>query len=56
MTEEEKQEKEALLESGFPDWSKRDFQSFIKGCEKYGRHDVASIAKEVEGKTEQVMK
>jgi SWI/SNF-related matrix-associated actin-dependent regulator of chromatin subfamily A member 5 len=53
LTEEEKLEKESLLEAGFSDWTKRDFQAFVKGCEKYGRNDVAAIVKEVEGKTEQ---
>jgi SWI/SNF-related matrix-associated actin-dependent regulator of chromatin subfamily A member 5 len=53
LTEEEQQEKESLLNAGFSDWTKRDFQAFVKGCEKYGRNDIAAIAKEVEGKTEQ---
>ena len=41
---------------GFTNWSKRDFQQFIKANEKYGRDDIESISKEVEGKTaEEVM-
>ena len=36
---------------GFINWSKRDFQQFIKANEKYGRDDIESISKEVEGKT-----
>ena len=37
-------------------WTKRDFNQFIKANEKYGRDDLESIAKEVEGKTpEEVM-
>ncbi|KRT79177.1 helicase [Oryctes borbonicus] len=56
LTEEEQQEKESLLTQGFTNWSKRDFNQFIKANEKYGRDDIENIAKEVEGKTsEEVM-
>ncbi|CAH1370836.1 unnamed protein product [Tenebrio molitor] len=56
LTEDEQQEKEALLTQGFTNWSKRDFNQFIKANEKYGRDDIENIAKEVEGKTpEEVM-
>lgn len=36
---------------GFSSWSRRDFNAFTRACEKYGRHDLKSIASEVEGKT-----
>ena len=36
---------------GFTNWSKRDFNQFIKACEKYGRDDNENICKDVEGKT-----
>ncbi|XP_060530660.1 chromatin-remodeling complex ATPase chain Iswi isoform X2 [Cylas formicarius] len=56
LTEDEQQEKETLLTQGFTNWSKRDFNQFIKANEKYGRDDIENIAKEVEGKTpEEVM-
>ncbi|CAG9826669.1 unnamed protein product [Diabrotica balteata] len=56
LTEEEQQEKENLLTQGFTNWSKRDFNQFIKANEKYGRDDIENIAKDVEGKTpEEVM-
>lgn len=56
LTEEEQQEKEQLLTQGFTNWSKRDFNQFIKANEKYGRDDIENIAKDVEGKTpEEVM-
>ncbi|KAI4462666.1 snf2/rad54 helicase family [Holotrichia oblita] len=56
LTEDEQQEKESLLTQGFTNWSKRDFNQFIKANEKYGRDDIENIAKEVEGKTsEEVM-
>lgn len=53
LTDEEIIEKESLLTEGFTQWSKRDFNQFIKANEKYGRDDLASICKEVEGKTVQ---
>ncbi|KAA3456186.1 ISWI chromatin-remodeling complex ATPase CHR11 isoform X2 [Gossypium australe] len=37
---------------GFSSWSRRDFNTFIRACEKYGRNDIKSIASEMEGKTE----
>ncbi|KAI9203985.1 SNF2 family N-terminal domain-containing protein [Polychytrium aggregatum] len=49
LTEDEIQEKESFANQGF-DWSKRDFSSFIKGNEKWGRHNIEAIAKEMEGK------
>merc|ERR1719187_2442935 len=49
--EEEQEEKEELLKEGFSNWSKRDFNQFIRLHEKYGREDIDSISKEVEGKT-----
>ncbi|CAG0884442.1 unnamed protein product [Darwinula stevensoni] len=51
LAEEESAEKEELLLQGFTSWSKRDFHQFVKACERYGRNDLESIAKEVEGKT-----
>lgn len=51
LNEEELAEKEELLKQGFNNWSKRDFNQFIKANEKYGRDDIESISKEVEGKT-----
>ncbi|CAB3379300.1 Hypothetical predicted protein [Cloeon dipterum] len=56
LTDEEQTEKERLLTTGFTNWSKRDFNQFIKANEKYGRDDIDNIAREVEGKTpEEVM-
>lgn len=56
LSDEEIGEKESLLTQGFTAWSKRDFNQFIKANEKFGRDDIESIAKEVEGKTpEEVM-
>ncbi|KAJ8431163.1 hypothetical protein Cgig2_030102 [Carnegiea gigantea] len=51
LTAEEQEEKERLLEEGFSTWTRRDFNTFIRACEKYGRNDIKSIAAEMEGKT-----
>jgi len=51
LSEEEISEKEDLLKQGFSNWTKRDFNQFVKANEKYGRDDIDSISKEVEGKT-----
>ncbi len=51
LTEDEIIEKENLLQEGFTTWTRRDFNQFIKANEKYGRDDMDSIQKEVEGKT-----
>ncbi|KAF3456147.1 hypothetical protein FNV43_RR00797 [Rhamnella rubrinervis] len=53
LTAEEVEEKDRLLEEGFSSWSRRDFNTFIRACEKYGRNDIKSIASEMEGKTEE---
>ncbi|XP_066105620.1 probable global transcription activator SNF2L1 isoform X3 [Saccopteryx bilineata] len=56
LTAEEMEEKEKLLTQGFTNWTKRDFNQFIKANEKYGRDDIDNIAREVEGKSpEEVM-
>lgn len=45
-----------VVSTGFNNWTKRDFNQFIKANEKYGRDDIEHIAKEVEGKSpEEVM-
>ena len=51
LSEEEQAEKEELLKQGFTNWSKRDFNQFIKANERFGRDDIDSISKDVEGKT-----
>ncbi|RQX69551.1 SWI2/SNF2 ISWI-like SANT, partial [Toxoplasma gondii CAST] len=50
-TDEEREEKQRLLREGFGSWGKRDFIQFVKGNEMYGRHDIARIATEVDGKS-----
>ncbi|KAF7020867.1 hypothetical protein CFC21_033916, partial [Triticum aestivum] len=53
FTAEELEEKQRLLEAGFATWTKRDFNTFIRACEKYGRNDIKGISSEMEGKTEE---
>lgn len=36
LTEEEQAEKEQLISEGFENWSKRDFQQFVKALESHG--------------------
>lgn len=36
---------------GFTNWSKRDFNQFVKACAEYGRDDLDAISKEIDGKT-----
>ncbi|KAI4106132.1 MAG: hypothetical protein LQ339_003129 [Xanthoria mediterranea] len=52
LTEAERNEKEVLSEQGFAAWNRRDFQQFVNGSAKHGRHNYASIAEEVDGKNE----
>lgn len=47
LTEEEQAEKEELMKEGFNDWHKREYQGFIRGCEKFGRDNFEAIATEI---------
>lgn len=46
-------EREQLLQQGFSNWMRRDFNAFVRACEKYGRHNLADIARDIESKTEE---
>jgi len=56
LTDEEVEEKDRLLEEGFSNWNKRDFNYFIRANEKHGREDIAGIANDIEGKTYEEVK
>ncbi|KAK2068556.1 hypothetical protein P8C59_003189 [Phyllachora maydis] len=45
------QEKDKLARQGFSEWNRRDFQQFVNGSGRYGRHDYEGIADEVDTKT-----
>ncbi|KAH9620261.1 hypothetical protein KSS87_018196 [Heliosperma pusillum] len=51
LTSEEQEEKDRLLEEGFSTWAKKDFNTFIRACEKFGRNDIKGIANEMDGKS-----
>jgi len=56
LSEAEIEEKDRLLEAGFSNWNKREFNAFIRANEKHGREDIESIANEIEGKTYEEVK
>ena len=51
LSDAEQAEKERLLDSGYSHWNRRDFNAFVRACERYGREALEDIAREVEGKT-----
>lgn len=52
LTNEEQDEKQRLLDEGFGDWTKRDFQQYIKALEKYGRDsDIEQYAQVIDSKS-----
>lgn len=51
LTKAEINEKESLLNAGFPNWSKLDFDQFVAANERYGRHDLKSISHQIATKT-----
>ena len=51
FTEEEKIEKDALMERGFINWDRRDFQKFIQSLELYPKEDIAGIVAHIGTKT-----
>ena len=51
FTEDDAEKRNELLEQGFSDWTKREFNSFIKGCESFGRNEIKQIAEEIETKS-----
>lgn len=56
LTDAEERLKDKLLEQGFSNWSRREFNQFVKACERHGRKDTATIAAEIETKTEKEVK
>jgi SWI/SNF-related matrix-associated actin-dependent regulator of chromatin subfamily A member 5 len=56
LTEEEVAEKEELSTQGFANWQRRDFHSFVRANEKYGRDKYNEIAEEIGTKTAKEVK
>lgn len=51
LTEEQQEEKEELIAQGFEDWSRRDFQQFVRALETYGwTDDYELLASEIQDK------
>ncbi|KAH3675113.1 hypothetical protein WICMUC_002769 [Wickerhamomyces mucosus] len=53
LTEEEEEEKTELLQQGFSNINRRDFQQFISASAKYGRNSIKLIALEFPDKEEE---
>lgn len=53
LTQEEEEERAALLREGFSTWNRRDFQAFVRAAEKHGRNELGKIAGEIEGKAKE---
>jgi len=52
LTEEEMAEKEGLISQGFENWSRRDFQQFVRALETYRwTDDYELLASEIVDKT-----
>jgi SWI/SNF-related matrix-associated actin-dependent regulator of chromatin subfamily A member 5 len=56
LTEDEIAERDQLLKQGFSNWSKRDFQAFVRACARWGRRDLDNIYKDIDGKTDEEIK
>jgi len=52
LSEAVSKEREQLLEKGFGNWGRRDFQFFIRGMERYGRRAYDEIARLIGTKTQ----
>lgn len=50
LSDDQVKELETLLAEGFSDWNKRDFLSFLKACELYGRSDIDHIIRHMDPK------
>lgn len=44
LSKEENEEKKQLISTGFDDWNRNEFAAFLRGCEKFGRHDFERIS------------
>jgi len=53
LSEEEKEEKDTLIESGFNNWDRREYFRFIQALEMYDKSEHAEIAEYIQSKTEE---
>lgn len=56
FTDDDAEKRLELIGEGFAEWNKREFNSFIKGCENYGRNNFEKIAEEIETKSVEEVK
>lgn len=56
LDDEQEAAKRELLADAFSDWTRLHYNAFIKGSARYGRHDIAKIAKDVDKPLEEVEK
>lgn len=47
LSEGQEKEREMLLAEGFSTWTRRDFQSFLRACERHGRRNLERIADDI---------
>ena len=52
LSEDQQAEKEELLNTGFPDWTKVEYYAYIRGCEKFGPKCFKEIAQTIGTKSE----
>lgn len=51
LPDDEEEEKDRLMDLGFTNWTKNDFNAFLRGNEKYGRTSLENITRKVKTKT-----
>jgi SWI/SNF-related matrix-associated actin-dependent regulator of chromatin subfamily A member 5 len=47
LPEEIEEERTRLLAAGFSNWSRREFNSFLRGVERHGRDNIEEIARDI---------
>jgi SWI/SNF-related matrix-associated actin-dependent regulator of chromatin subfamily A member 5 len=50
LTEAELDERRALQAEGFGNWSKKDYNNFLRACARHGRGNLQAIAQDVDAK------
>ncbi|KAG8849580.1 hypothetical protein FRB91_009789 [Serendipita sp. 411] len=51
LTEDEMERKQSMMAQGFENWSRRDYQQFVKGVERVGKDDIEGIAADITEKS-----
>ena len=53
LTPEEIKEINEIEASSFINWNRKEFQTFVRSCAEFGRHETSKIAKAIKTKTEE---